>query len=303
MVKAPDNRYYPLRISTTIDIDIQQGIEAITEKAGMKEGAVVVLDARNADIVAMVSRPFYNPEQIHPKDGQWENRGLKAATPGSIFKLVTAAAILEHGLSSEDEHFHCDGEYGKFGMSCWKRGHGTIDLREGFAESCNVVFATLAERLSAQQMADAAAALGFGQTVGWKSQQFLGLRSFAPLDHEEKGTVFSSSADASDAGVRVQTGIGQRDAAVSPLQAANAMVTLLHGGVKTQPRILQQIRYANGQLLQDTDPLQERTSGKGISRETSSILLGWMKDVVEEGTGSSLKIAYGLLQVNPVRPR
>lgn len=289
MVKAPDNRYYPLRVSTTIDIDIQRGIETITEKAGMKEGAVVVLDARNADIVAMVSRPFYNPEQIHPKDGQWENRGLKAATPGSVFKLVTAAAILENGLSSPNEHFHCDGEFGKFGLSCWKKGgHGTIDLREGFAESCNVVFATLAERLTPQQMTSAASALGFGQSVGWQSQQFLGLRSFAPLDHEEKGTVFSGSADASDAGVRVQTGIGQRDAAVSPLQAANAMVTLLHGGVKTKPRIVKQIRYANGQLLQDTYPLYERPAGNGISRETSSILLEWMEDVVQEGTGSAL---------------
>lgn len=290
MVKAPDNRYYPLRVSTTIDIDIQRGIEAITEKAGMREGAVVVLDARNADIVAMVSRPFYNPEQIHPKDGQWENRGLKAATPGSVFKLVTAAAILENGLSSPNEHFHCDGEFGKFGLSCWKKGgHGTIDLREGFAESCNVVFATLAERLTPQQMTSAASALGFGQTVGWQSQGFLGLRSFAPLDHEEKGTVFSGSVDASDAGVRVQTGIGQRDAAVSPLQAANAVVTLLHGGVKTKPRIVKQIRYANGQLLQDTTPLSERPLGNGISRETSSILLEWMEDVVQEGTGSSLK--------------
>ncbi|MHA2853143.1 peptidoglycan D,D-transpeptidase FtsI family protein [Paenibacillus lautus] len=289
MVKAPDNRYYPLRVSTTIDIDIQRGIEAITDKADMKEGAVVVLDARNADIVAMVSRPFYNPEQIHPKDGQWENRGLKAATPGSVFKLVTAAAILENGLSSPNEHFHCDGEFGKFGLSCWKKGgHGTIDLREGFAESCNVVFATLAERLTPQQITSAASALGFGQSVGWQSQQFLGLRSFAPLDHEEKGTVFSGSADASDAGVRVQTGIGQRDAAVSPLQAANAMVTLLHGGVKTKPRIVKQIRYANGQLLQETKPLYERPSGNGISRETSSILLEWMEDVVQEGTGSSL---------------
>lgn len=290
MVKAPDNPYYPLRVSTTIDIDIQKGIEAITEKVGMKEGAVVVLDAHNADIVSMVSRPFYNPEQIHPKDGQWENRALKAATPGSIFKIVTASAILEHDLSSPEEHFHCDGEYGKFGLSCWKEGgHGTIGLREGFAESCNVVFATLAERLSAQQIADAASALGFGQTVGWRSQEFLGLRSFVPLDHEEKGTVFSDSVDSSDAGVRVQTSIGQRDAAVSPLQAANAIVTLLHGGVKTKPRILQQIRYANGQLLQDTHPLKERKSAQGISRETSSILLEWMEDVVQEGTGSSLK--------------
>ncbi len=125
MVKAPDNPYYPLQVKTTIDANIQHGIESITETAGMKEGAVVVLDVRNADIVAMVSRPFYNPEQVHPLEGQWENRAIKAATPGSIFKLVTAAAALENNLSSPDEVFHCSGEYGKYGMSCWKTdGHG-----------------------------------------------------------------------------------------------------------------------------------------------------------------------------------
>lgn len=286
VVQAPDNPYYPLRITTTIDIDIQKGIEDLTEREGMKEGAVVVLDTRNADIVAMVSRPFYNPEHVIPNEGQWESRALKAVTPGSIFKLVTAAAILENGLSTPEEHFHCDGEYGKFGLSCWKKGgHGAVSLREGFAKSCNVVFATLAERLSAEQLSNTASALGFGETVGWSSQQFLGLRSFAPLDHEEKGTVFSGSVDASDAGVRVQTGIGQRDAAISPLQAANAIVTLLHGGMKTKPRIVKQVRYANGQLLQDTVPLI--TSGGSISRETSSILLEWMEQVVQDGTGSS----------------
>jgi len=286
VVQTPDNPYYPLRVTTTIDIDIQKGIEDLTERAGMKEGAVVVLDTRNADIVAMVSRPFYNPEHVIPSEGQWESRGLKAVTPGSIFKLVTAAAILENGLSKPEEHFHCDGEYGKFGLSCWKKGgHGTISLREGFAESCNVVFATLAERLSAGQISNTASALGFGQTVGWNSHQFLGLHSFAPLDHEEKGTVFTGSVDASDAGVRVQTGIGQRDAAISPLQAASAIVTLLHGGVKTKPRIVKQVRYANGQLLQDTAPLI--ASESGISRETSSILLEWMEQVVQDGTGSS----------------
>lgn len=288
MVQAPDNPYYPLRIVTTIDIDIQKEIENVTEKAGMKKGAVVVLDTRNADIVAMVSRPFYNPEHIRPSEGQWESRGLNAVTPGSIFKLVTAAAVLENELSYPEEHFDCTGEYGKFGLSCWKKGgHGTISLREGFAESCNVVFATLAERLSAQQLSNAATALGFGQTVGWRTEQFLGISSFTPLDHEEKGSVFSSSVDTSDAGVRVQTSIGQRDVTISPLQAANAIVTLLHGGVKTKPRIVQQVRYANGQLLQDIEPLRELVAKNSISRETSSILLEWMKQVVQDGTGSS----------------
>lgn len=290
MVKAPGNPYYPLRVVTTVDAKIQQGVEQLTENAGMKEGAVVVLDTRNADIVAMVSRPFYNPESIQPEDGAWENRGIKAKAPGSIFKLVTAAAVLEQGLSSPDEVFHCDGEYGKFGLSCWKEGgHGTIGLREGFAESCNVVFAALSERLTASQMQSAAAALGFGQTVGWEAKDFLGLPALRPLDLEQKGTIFSDKANADDAGVRVQTGIGQRDAAVTPLQAANAVVTLLHGGVKTRPRILKQIHYANGQLLKEASPQAERPAKGGISRRTSSILLEWMEDVVQEGTGSTLK--------------
>lgn len=69
MVKASSNPYYPLRVQSTIDAGMQQAIEDLTEKANMGKGAVVVLDARNADILAMVSRPFYNPEDIHPEAG------------------------------------------------------------------------------------------------------------------------------------------------------------------------------------------------------------------------------------------
>ncbi|UNK19914.1 penicillin-binding protein 2 [Paenibacillus sp. N3/727] len=291
MVKAGDNPYYPLRITTTVDAKLQKGIEQLTEQAGMKEGAVVVLDVRNSDVLAMVSRPFYNPEQIHPEQGEWENKALKGAVPGSIFKIVTAAAALDSGLTSSKETFHCNGEFGKYGLSCWKEGgHGTLNLRQGFAESCNVVFAELAERLTSGQIQDTALQLGLGRTVGWQAQRsILGIPLLKPLDHEESGTVFAASTDPLDSGARVQTAIGQRDTLVTPLQAANLVVTLLNDGDVISPRIVHHILYANGQHLQTLEPMKRSSVEGTISRETARTLLTWMEDVVRNGTGRSLK--------------
>lgn len=290
MVKAGNNPYYPLRMTTTVDAKLQKGIEQLTEQAEMKEGAVVVLDVQNSDIVAMVSRPFFNPERIHPKQGQWQNRAVKGAVPGSIFKIVTAAAALESGVTSERETFYCSGEYGKYGLSCWKKGgHGTVNLRQGFAESCNIVFAELAERLTSSQLQDTALKLGLGRTIGWQEQDVLGMPLLKPLDYEESGTIFAPAADFADSGARVQTAIGQRDTMITPLQAANLVVTLLNGGDVHSPRIVRHISYANGQKLQALEPLKLSFSEGMISRETSHLLVDWMKDVVQKGTGKSLK--------------
>ncbi|WP_235440456.1 peptidoglycan D,D-transpeptidase FtsI family protein [Paenibacillus sp. DMB20] len=289
MVKASTNPYYPLRFTATVDIRIQTGIEKLMEKAGIMEGAVVVQDTSNGDILAMVSRPFYNPEQIHPKEGQWGNKALQSAPPGSIFKIVTAAAALEAGVTSGKEKFRCSGEYGKYGLSCWKTGgHGTINLRQAFAESCNVAFAELAERLTSEQIQDTANKLGLGRSIGWEADNVLGLPLLKPLDHEESGTVFLPSTDPKDAGARVQTAIGQRDASVTPLQASNLMVTLLHDGKVIRPRIVSSISYANGQQLQSFQPMRVTEAGETISRETYHTLRKWMEDVVRQGTGRSL---------------
>ncbi|WP_422660228.1 peptidoglycan D,D-transpeptidase FtsI family protein [Paenibacillus sp. EC2-1] len=290
MVKAESNPYYPLKITTTVDYELQKRIEKLTEQAGMKEGAVVVLDAHNSDVLAMVSRPFYNPEKIHPQVGEWENKALKGASPGSIFKIVTAAAALDNNLLSSKETFHCSGEYGKYGLSCWKKGgHGTITVHQGFADSCNIVFASLAERLTSGQITDTALKLGLGRTIGWQAQNILGLPVLKPFDHEESGAIFSNNMDPADSGARVQTAIGQRDTAVTPLQAANLIVTLLHHGETIRPRIIRQISYANGQNVQTLDPMRGTTHEGVISRETAHTLLNWMEEVVLNGTGRGLQ--------------
>ncbi|WP_410512194.1 penicillin-binding protein 2 [Paenibacillus sp. BR2-3] len=290
-VRTPANPYYPLSLYTTIDKRLQEGIEELTVKAGVKEGAVVVLDAHTGDIVAMVSRPFYNPEEISPQGGEWNNRALQATEPGSIFKIVTAAAAMETGVTTPGELFYCKGKYDKYGLTCHEgKGHGPLTLAEGFAVSCNTVFATLAERLSGGQLQSAALALGLGREVGWQAEDTLGMNQLKPLAGEQKGTIFSTLLK-DDGGARVQTAIGQRDVRVSPLQAANLVITLLHGGEVSAPRILERVNFANGQKLMDLPRHLAPSFADRITEPTAKLLLSWMRKVVTEGTGSSLQYA------------
>ncbi|WP_256700599.1 penicillin-binding protein 2 [Paenibacillus sp. P46E] len=287
-VKAPGNPYYPLSLYTTIDKQLQEGIEKLVVKSGIKEGAVVVLDTKNGDIEAMVSFPFYNPGHISPEGGEWNNRALQAAVPGSIFKIVTAAAALEAGVTSPEERFYCSGHYGKYGLSCRNgKGHGSLTLAQGFAVSCNTVFASLAERLNGAQLESAALALGLGRDISWQAENTLGLPLLRPLSGEQPGSIFTTLLP-DDGGARVQTAIGQRDVRVTPLQAANLLVTLLHGGEVRAPRILQRVAFANGQTLQELPShLSPGLQGR-ISPSTARVLLSLMRKVVTDGTGKSL---------------
>ncbi|MEC0235108.1 penicillin-binding protein 2 [Paenibacillus kribbensis] len=292
-VSAPANAHYPLQVQTTIDLSLQEQLEKLTEANHLAEGAVVVLDAGNADVLAMVSRPFYNPVRVDPQQTtDWSNRALKAVTPGSIFKLVTAAAALESGVVQPKEQFHCHGTYGKYGLTCWKKeGHGTLNLEEGLAVSCNIVFAHLGERLKPEQIQATASALGLSRTVGWQERNLAGLPQFRPLDHEEKGAVFGSHTNAADRGVRVQTAIGQRDVLVTPLQAANLIVTLLHDGQVHAPRLVNRISYADGGTMLEL-PAHASPAPQGshqIHASTARALREAMEKVVAHGTGVSLR--------------
>lgn len=290
-INTNGSRYYPLQIKTTVDEGVQRGIERLAAEMNVKEGAVVVLDADNGDIVSMVSLPFYDPRHVDPKRPDWANKAVKAAVPGSIFKTVVAAAALEEHVSSPHETFHCSGHYGKYGLSCWKEGgHGTITLKEGYSRSCNIVFAALGERLGPAGIAKAASKLGLARQVGWQAERFLDGDDLRQLDQEEAGAVFNDRSKV-DGGALAQTAIGQRDVLVSPLQAANLVVTLLHRGQVTAPRLVSEIRFKDGSLLAGF-PVQAAPSPAGqISPRTADTLLSWMRLVVTEGTGRSLNRA------------
>ncbi|MGO4528820.1 peptidoglycan D,D-transpeptidase FtsI family protein [Paenibacillus sp. 2TAF8] len=291
-VIAPANAHYPLVVETTIDARLQQGIEELITSSGLQEGAVVVLDTANADVRAMVSYPFYQPQHVNPQQSSWGNRAIQGAVPGSIFKIVTAAAALENQVVSRDEKFHCEGAYGKYGLSCWKEhGHGELNLEKGFAESCNIVFAETARRLHMEQLEQTADRLGLARSVGWQEQHIAGMPVLKHFDHEEPGRIRTNAVKSADEGAKIQTAIGQRDVLVTPLQAANLIVTLLHDGKVNAPRLVQRIRYADGGTMLDM-PLHASPSAEGqISPTTAHLLLRWMNTVVREGTGKSLQHA------------
>ncbi|QHT60172.1 penicillin-binding protein [Paenibacillus lycopersici] len=287
-----ENPYYPVRVKTTLDRAIQDKLERYVDAQGLREGAVVVLDARSADIVAMISRPQLPDGSAAADPERYVNHAVRAATPGSVFKLVTEAAALEAHVTNEGETFRCNGDYGRYGLHCWARGgHGDLTLQDALAGSCNVVFATLAERMDARTLAVTAEKLGIGEQVGWASGS-----AFAPLKkplrllpEEEGGLVFESFPAVRDGGQMAQTGIGQRDVRISPLQAANLVVTLLNGGIVQEPRLVSDIRYANGQLLAKL-PRQTLPSRYGrISRDTADTILAGMEAVVDRGTGQSIR--------------
>jgi penicillin-binding protein 4B len=281
------NPYYPLQVTSTIDYTVQRTMESIADQHGLKDGAVVILDAEDGEIVSMVSRPQFNPLHVQPESNTWNNRALQAIAPGSVFKTLVAAAALESGHIHPDESFDCTGSLGKYGFTCWlKQGHGRISFREAFADSCNIAFALALQRIGPEVLEKTASQLGFPGRNGW-----IGEDGFVQLDSEDAGQIFDGKADKNDGGIIAQTAIGQRDVRMTPLQAANMVVTLLHEGDAVQVKAVDTILYRTGGVLRAFPQQQLVHDQKRISARTSKLLREWMRDVVEHGTGKSLNQA------------
>ncbi|WP_373231748.1 peptidoglycan D,D-transpeptidase FtsI family protein [Cohnella sp.] len=284
---APVNPHFPLQVTTTLDLDFQHVVEKAMNKYGISKGAAVVLDTQNADIMAMVSLPRLNPYHIGAENTDERNRALIAAPPGSIFKTVTLAAALESGVTTWDEVFHCDGHYGKYGLKCWREeGHGALTLEEAFAESCNVVFAELAERMDPAWIQITGERLGLGRLVGWSTERFTDGKPLRLLGEEQAGSIFLDRTSAQDGGVRTGTGIGQRDVRVTPLQAANMIVSILHNGKVYAPRLVKNIRYADGGLMTSLSVQGAESNYGQIKPRTAALLRKGMQAVVHKGTAS-----------------
>jgi cell division protein FtsI/penicillin-binding protein 2 len=290
-----DNRYYPLQLVTTLDASIQRAVERVLDEANVLEGAVVVLDAATADIVAMASRPTYRTGHLHPNETDWMNRSLAAVAPGSVMKTFIAAVAMEEGVVTPSEMFDCDGTYPKYGLTCWKEGgHGPLTFAEALAESCNLVFAEVGERLSSETLDRYAEGLGLSGKVGWNGESAVDGTRVVQLPEEHASRLFVGDRSEVDGGVLAQTAIGQRDVRWTPLAAANWMVTLLHYGSVVTPRAVTELRYADGHSLERFVPAW-KASPLPLSPQTVNNLQTMMSGVVSSGTGVSLRSAdWGL---------
>lgn len=285
-----ENEYYPLSLTTTLDVSIQRRMESVADQVGLKEGSIVVLDAKSGDVLAMVSRPAYDQTKVNVQSRAWQNRAVKQIPPGSVFKTVVAAAALAEGVILPTDRFTCTGDYGKYHFSCWKKeGHGSVTLEEAYAQSCNIAFAEIAKLVGGEKIEEYAQRLGLSMQVGHTTSHLFKLDGFKQIDGEERGSVFAKDVSRRDEGVLIQTAIGQRDVRVTPLQAANLMVTILRGGQPGQVRLVSKIAYQNGQSFFQFP--QQAISMPGIDYVTANKLRKMMRKVVTDGTGKLLNEA------------
>lgn len=283
----PANPFYPVRIKTTLDLNIQQEAEKIVDEHGMKKGGLVLLDIETNSILAMVSRPQLDLSDPF-KNNSAKNYMLSAEIPGSVFKTVIAAATVVENLADGKRLFNCDltltGEPAP-------NAYGQLDLESSFAMSCNHTFGTLAKELSEidpKLIEQYAEKLGLLQPVGWRGNLFH-FPDFSQLADEESGQIFLNDADREDMNYVALTGIGQHNVRLTPLAVANMMATIARGGEKYAVRAVEKIEYKEGSEF-ITFP-QKTLDDNRLSPYATMKLQQLLRSVVqhEEGTGRGLQ--------------
>ncbi len=239
-------------IATTLKRDFQAQVEEIF---GDRTGAVVVMDPRNGDLLALVSSPDFDPNALlqpnspPPPPGAFFNRATQGVyPPGSIFKIVMMAAALTHGFtagSTFQDPGYWDGLGPGYRKWCWLRsGHGLVDLPTALTVSCNVAFYQIGFALYQQDpdiVPQMARAFGLGAPTGIQGvPEEAGLVPDAAWRAQQGGRPWS-------VGDAVNMAIGQSDLLVTPLQIARMLAAVANGGILYRPRLVLRIGPAPGQ--------------------------------------------------------
>jgi len=272
-------------LKLTIDLDLQIAAE---KALGNREGAVVILDPKTGEILALVSHPNYDPNRVWEalKHGRhpFMNRALATYPPGSIFKVITLTAALEEKLTHPGEVFYCPGYYliGQRKARCWKEsGHGHLTVEEGLVQSCDVVFYELGRRLGPERLARYARFYGLGERLGIDLPQEK--RGLVPTEEWKRQVLREPWYE----GDSINYGIGQGFLQVTPLQMA-AVYGAVATGKRVKPFLVSEIRKHNGQVIYQV------SSSKGeplpFAKETLEVLRKALKAVVDRGTGIAARM-------------
>jgi penicillin-binding protein 2 len=271
----------------TIDLDLQVVAELAMEG---KRGAVVALDPRNGEVLALVSTPSYDPNHFVGRINNREygalvqnpfkplfNRALQAQqAPGSTFKPIMALAGLETGVIDENFTVQCGGGanwYGRWFKCHKKGGHGTVNLKMALAQSCDVYFYALGNKLGIDAIAKYAEMAGLGRKTG------------IDLPGEKEGVVPSSKwkirtqREKWYAGETISVAVGQGAVTLTPLQLAHAIGGIATGGVWMRPHVVK------------SDKPAEPARRAELNLENVNKVIGGMYAVVNEwGTAAASRI-------------
>ncbi|NLY85941.1 MAG: penicillin-binding protein 2 [Tissierellia bacterium] len=270
----------PSGVKLTIDYRIQKIVENILDEVNEK-GAVVVADMESGEILALASRPSFNQKNIEDylnrKDMSLYNKAIQVSyPPGSIFKIVVSLAALEENLDFLNRDYYCNG-YEKINNVVIKcnnsNGHGKIDLREGFAKSCNSIFIQIGKEIGAKKIIEMAQKLGFGQkmNIGLLEE----VEGSLPEGEELLGPAIGNIS------------IGQGKIQATPLQITNMMLIIGNDGVKKDMTIVQGITTKDGRMIK---PYNKEEDRRVISKESAKIVQELLKEVINTGTASSIDL-------------
>src|SRR3979490_2429968 len=233
------------QLKLTLDLDLQIAAEQAIEG---KNGAIVAMDPHTGEILAMVSRPTFDPNDFAVKISrdEWNklindpkkpllNKAIQAQlAPGSTFKILMATAGWQEGIA-QSLNVHCNGGATFYGrrFGCWvKGGHGPVDLTKAIYQSCDVFFYTLAEKLGIGRIAKYATAFGLGQKTG------------IDLPQEVSGVMPSEEWKIRNykqkwfAGETISVGIGQGAVAITPVQLMRAIAAISMDGKLVVPHVI-----------------------------------------------------------------
>jgi penicillin-binding protein 2 len=262
-------------------------------------GAVVAIDPRDGSVLALYSKPSFNPnswtgrlsaqEKLRSDSDPYKpmlDKTVSAYFPGSVYKIVGSLAALEEGVFKVHDEVDCPGYY-KYGgrpFRCWKHGgHDETNIIKALAASCDVYFYKVGEVLGIDKLAEYAYRFGFGEPTG------------LPINRESAGRVPTrewhrkNSPDGYRHGFALNTVIGQGDTLTTPLQIAMAYVALANGGTLYKPRLIKEIRTREGEVLFDYPP-QINKKLNFNPEHLAAIQQGLMEVVTSEhGTAYSTK--------------
>ncbi len=246
----------------TVDPKLQAAADALL---GDRAGAIVVLDPRTGDILALASHPTYDPNTFDEQAEELQrspahvllNRATQGLyTPGSVFKIVTLAGVLEHRKARLDDVFEDTGLFVVNGFPVrdfQPPPQPRLDLARALAYSSNVIFAQLGLELGPDLMRQTAQAFGFGEVP--------------PVDLEAEASSLGPDEFLLDQVGLANTAYGQGRVQVTPLHMALIVAGIVNDGVMPRPRLVQEIRTAEGKVLRRVAPAGWR---RATSRRTAA---------------------------------
>ena len=282
----------------TLDSRVQGKLETLMDEVlgeNSAEGSAVVMNVQSGEIIAMVSKPSFNPNSfatgisrkkwnslVLDEKNPLQNRTIDGQyPPASTYKVVAAYAALSEKIIKPESTIFCPGHFrlGKRNYRCWKkRGHGNMNLHDALVQSCDVYFYTIGHRLGINNLAKYATKLGLGELTGIE------------LKGEKAGLVPSKQwkkkikNEPWYPGETISASIGQGYNLVTPLQSASMISTIASGGLLVRPYLVKRIEDSDGKLIQEIFPEIRRNID--IDPEVLKHLKEGLRGVVYDARGT-----------------